>query len=109
MIKLCEVCNKPYAPGTRNANQYAASKYCSLTCSGVGQQNNLQHVFNRIKINQATGCHEWTGCIERKGYGRVKFQKRKWLIHRLIWEKLKGPVPDGLQLDHTCGNKKCCN
>lgn len=29
--------------------------------------------------------------------------------HRFAYELLVGPVPDGLQLDHLCRNRACCN
>lgn len=29
--------------------------------------------------------------------------------HRIIYEALHGPIPDGLQIDHLCRNKVCCN
>lgn len=29
--------------------------------------------------------------------------------HRLIYEAIVGPVPDGLCLDHLCRNRACCN
>jgi hypothetical protein len=29
--------------------------------------------------------------------------------HRVVYEALVGPVPEGLELDHTCDNPPCCN
>jgi hypothetical protein len=31
------------------------------------------------------------------------------LTHRIAFELAKGPVPDGLELDHLCKNRLCCN
>jgi HNH endonuclease len=31
------------------------------------------------------------------------------LAHRAAYIELVGPVPDGLQLDHLCRNRPCCN
>ncbi|MGH2838441.1 MAG: HNH endonuclease [Thermoleophilaceae bacterium] len=31
------------------------------------------------------------------------------MAHRFFWEQAKGPVPDGLVLDHLCGNRACVN
>jgi hypothetical protein len=29
--------------------------------------------------------------------------------HRWYWEQVNGPVPEGLELDHLCRNRSCCN
>lgn len=31
------------------------------------------------------------------------------LAHRVFYEHANGPIPDGLVLDHLCGNKACVN
>lgn len=50
-------------------------------------------------------CWEWQGNINHAGYGRYNYN----LAHRLIWEALVGPIPNGLTLDHLCRNRKCVN
>lgn len=54
---------------------------------------------------QPNGCWVWTGCIIRNGYG----QCRQAYVHRMAWEQIRGPIPPGLQLDHLCRNRACCN
>jgi hypothetical protein len=39
------------------------------------------------------------------GYG--KYSGRQ--AHRVVYETLAGPVPDGLELDHLCRQKACVN
>jgi hypothetical protein len=29
--------------------------------------------------------------------------------HRAFYEREHGPIPDGLQIDHTCSNRPCVN
>ena len=31
------------------------------------------------------------------------------LVHRLVYEQLVGPIPEGLVIDHLCRNRGCCN
>lgn len=34
---------------------------------------------------------------------------RETFAHIYEWEKVNGPTPDGLELDHLCRNPSCCN
>lgn len=57
-------------------------------------------------------CHEWTRAKsggERSGYGNLWLNGRSVKSHRYIWEKANGPIPSGLEIDHRCKNKACCN
>ncbi len=54
-------------------------------------------------------CIPWSGAVDRHGYGR-KQVGRKWkLAHRVEWERLRGPIPEGLTIDHLCRNRSCVN
>ncbi len=55
------------------------------------------------------GCWYWTGAVTSKGYGSVAAGGKVVSTHRRAYELLVGPIPDGLQIDHLCENKRCCN
>ena len=55
------------------------------------------------------GCWLWTGYRNNEGYGRCTVRGRKYLAHRRAYELLRGPVPVGLVVRHTCDNPPCCN
>lgn len=44
-----------------------------------------------------------------KGYGMAWHEGRMRPAHRVIYERIVGPVPVDLQLDHLCRNKRCVN
>lgn len=50
------------------------------------------------------GCWVWTG-FKQRGYG---FLGRS-LAHRVMYERVKGAIPVGLELDHLCRNRACVN
>lgn len=50
-------------------------------------------------------CWPWRGTINGDGYGR--FGNRN--AHRVAYEYLVGPIPEGLHLDHLCRNPACVN
>lgn len=54
------------------------------------------------KILVGDDCWEWTGAIQGQGYGHFKREGRWQRAHRAVYELLVGPIPDGLDLDHTC-------
>lgn len=60
-----------------------------------------------MKIDLETGCWLWTGNYIKDGYGHLKVDGRNRSAHTLSYEAFVGPVPDGLELDHTCKRRLC--
>jgi len=53
---------------------------------------------------------EWTGSKVREGgHGRVYWNGRLQLVHRLVYQELVGPIPEGLFVLHHCDNPPCFN
>lgn len=52
-------------------------------------------------------CWLWGGKTDGDGYG--VFGAGPDRIHRVVWQELVGPVPEGLVLDHLCRVRTCCN
>lgn len=58
----------------------------------------------------ATGvCWYWSGHLKRDGYGLAYDGIKTRQAHRMAYELLIGPIPDGLVLDHLCRVKRCVN
>ena len=56
------------------------------------------------------GCWEWLGVINASSGAPMKqFCGKAIPATRWIWMQLFGPIPDGLVIAHTCGNKTCIN
>lgn len=66
------------------------------------------YFMDRIAPNHVD-CWEWTGYVDRAGYGLVRFDGSTTTAHRAVYRMLVGPVPDGLELDHLCRNRACVN
>ena len=61
------------------------------------------------QVESATdGCWLWQAHGDAGGYGRFKFQERDALAHVVSYTLFVGPVPNGLQVDHTCHNDSDC-
>lgn len=61
------------------------------------------------KVNKTKTCWLWTGCKDRKGYGKFWFNKKVGKAHRGAYILFKGPIPDGLSVCHSCDIPACVN
>jgi hypothetical protein len=109
-----------YAQGTESENTY----YSNLTvCEGL---DNIGGRFRAgltavqitrfwSKVQRAAGCWEWQAGKFRNGYGMFgagRFPDGRSdtrYTHRVAYELTHGPIPNGLQVLHTCDNPPCCN
>lgn len=59
------------------------------------------------------GCWLWKASKFSNGYGyfhvRQDGERKANLAHRWCYEQMKGPIPEGLDLDHTCRVRHCVN
>lgn len=62
-----------------------------------------------VQMYDTDACWEWTGRLELNGYARVRLFDRKYYVHRVAYTLARGPIPDGLTLDHLCRNRRCAN
>jgi hypothetical protein len=70
----------------------------------------LERFIANISIQDTpTACWIWTGSKTPLGYGKLSVNRRNTYAHRLAWEYLRGPIPDGLVIDHLCRNPSCVN
>ena len=61
------------------------------------------------KVEKTETCWLWRAGTNGLGYGRFKIDGRKFGAHRVAYEWLVGPIPDGLHIDHLCRNRACVN
>ena len=55
-------------------------------------------------------CWPYPGyCNRLTGYGNASWRGQRVSAHRAAYEILRGPIPDGLHIDHLCRNRSCCN
>jgi len=65
--------------------------------------------WSKVDFDGPGGCWLWTASISSKGYGQSYFKGVTVIAHRLSYELLIGPIPDGLQIDHLCRVRHCVN
>lgn len=66
----------------------------------------LDRVMDKVQ-RTADGC--WQVKPGPNGYGVLGVEGRTLYAHRYVYERLVGPIPAGLVIDHLCRNRACCN
>lgn len=75
---------------------------------GYQPRKSPQEIF-WSKVEKTQGCWNWTGWCDPEGYGHLG-AGGKWVgAHRFSFELANGSIPEGLELDHLCRNKRCVN
>lgn len=76
----------------------------------VAREALLERLARLYRIDDATGCWFYALWVDPiSGYARIKVDGRVRLAHRVSYEAHKGPIPEGLTLDHLCRNRSCGN
>ena len=60
------------------------------------------------KIEKTNNCWNWKATTSR-GYGYFRLGSRMVSAHRFAYELFKDNIPEKLQIDHLCRNRKCVN
>ena len=75
----------------------------------------LQRILDKTEVRK-DGCWVWLGRSQSKaGHGRMFVgsrtdgTQRNASVHRLAWEQQNGPIPQGLQVLHSCDQPRCVN
>lgn len=115
MSLLCSVegCGRPH-----RAKGFCSSHYARMytrvrgrgTLDPVGSGCPIPTIERvRAKIKVVTGCWLFLGKLDRGGYARIRDGTKYKFVHKFMWEMRNGPTPVGLELDHLCRNRHCCN
>jgi len=73
----------------------------------------IDRFWNKVAIGDPDDCWLWTAGLTGSGYGAFCWRLDERVVyfpsHRLAYELVKGPIPDGLHLDHLCRVPACVN
>lgn len=67
----------------------------------------LDHILERV-VTPRPDCRIWVRAT-RHGYGCISIDGQMKQVHRVVWELVNGPIPDGMTIDHLCRVKACVN
>lgn len=68
----------------------------------------------QFTLDPDSGCHVSKYSVGSHGYAQIGWQsglgrRRCTTAHRAAWVAARGPIPDGLTVDHICNNRRCVN
>ena len=69
-------------------------------------------LWRRVQKGGPDDCWLWLGGNNGNGYGVIGLGGRnrgQAYVHRVAWELERGPIPDGLEIDHICRVRSCVN
>lgn len=69
----------------------------------------LARVWAKVRTGDIDSCWGWAGSRGKLGHANFNVGKTCVPAYKLLYESIFGLVPDGLVLDHTCNNPRCCN
>lgn len=71
-------------------------------------EKDKQRFLSKLK-HCDNGCIEYTGAKFSQGYGAFYLKNKNLKAHRFYYEAFVGKITDGMQVNHHCDNKICCN
>lgn len=104
--------------------RYRQYRMCSMHCIRKWRHGDPLYVKPRptpderfdAKTQKAgpDDCWLWLGTVMNHGYGQFRIgtsgkNEVHHMAHRYAWERVNGPIPEGLTIDHLCEVILCVN
>lgn len=101
----CRACNREV-----NRFRMAEKRAARRQAEGWRPRPGLRARFwSKVIVAPADACWEWVGLRTQTGYGHFRVGRSMRRAHRVAYELVVGPIPQGLELDHLCRNRACVN
>lgn len=72
-----------------------------------------ERFWSKVKLEDEAfpenGCMLWMALLRPNGYPNFAVNGLPESAHRWIYKRLRGPIPEGMELDHLCRIRHCVN
>lgn len=68
-----------------------------------------EKIINKFSPEPNSNCWLWSASTNNAGYGKISWNGKLKLAHRVTYELIKGTIKEGLELDHLCRTPLCVN
>jgi hypothetical protein len=110
--RLCAICGGP----ARHVKSCHVKRIKRSTCErreclmALRAQDSTRDLASRFwaRVQKSEeGCWEWTGTIEKNGYGSIYVGGKTERAHRISYTLAIGQIPTGRLVCHHCDNRRC--
>ncbi len=84
---------------------HALTRKDRIRSCGCSRDDYSKKIFES-NYDKSPGCWNWKGVVGSRGYGKIGTNKT---AHREAYKYTYGNIPNGMQICHTCDNRKCVN
>lgn len=113
-----QFCSVSGCPRKRHARGWCSVHYSQWKRHGLEpfqwvRPTEMERFWQLFHRDPVSGCWVWTGSLMRGNYAQFQWVNRggarEGRAYRFVYERLVGPIPDGLSIDHLCRNTLCVN
>jgi len=108
MERNCKRCNAPFITYPSKTKK-GHGRFCSKRCRGFGQYKEalVNRFWRSVAITKS--CWIWRGGKRSPRYGGFFTEYGNEYVHRAAWRLMRGRIPEGRKILHTCDNGFCVN
>lgn len=103
------LCEKHYQRWRKHGDPTVVKKPSYADWSNANPEIRRDRLMSKVVHDPETGCWLWQGTKTLAGYGQMRVAGVRMYTHRISYELNVGPIPAGLELDHLCSVRECCN
>lgn len=73
------------------------------------KQRLIRQLLRKVSVDDRSGCWNWTASLQRNGYTQTRAWGKMMPAHRASFIAFNGRISEGLEVCHSCDNKRCIN
>lgn len=72
-------------------------------------EKDIARFWAKVERRGSNECWHWQAGTNKRGYGVFRIKDKYCYAHRVAYTIARGPIPDGMTIDHGCRVHGCVN